>query len=85
MFSFLKTLCSRRTIALTVGIVLFSTANALAMVVHLHSGKIIQGEIVERDDELIKIDTGLGIPLTYYLDEIQTIDGQSVAPVEEVE
>lgn len=85
MFDFLNTLCPRRTIVLAVGIFLFTAANVSATVVHLHSGKIIKGEIVERDDELIKIDAGFGIPITYYLDEIQTINGQSVAPAEEAE
>jgi hypothetical protein len=52
-----------------------------ADVVHLLSGKIVQGEIVTRDEESIKINTGLVIPVTYYLDEIDTINGVSVAPV----
>ena len=85
MFDFLNTLCPRRTIVLAVGIFLFTAADVSATVVHLRSGKIIKGEIVERDDELIKIDTGYGIPITYYLDEIQTINGQSIAPAEEAE
>jgi len=58
---------------------------AHADVVHLLSGKIIEGEIVERDEDSIKIDSGMGFPATYYMDEIDTIDGIPVAPPDEKE
>jgi len=39
-------------------------------------GQKIEGKIVERTDKYIKMDTGVGMLITYYLDEIDTIDGQ---------
>ena len=41
--------------------------------IELKSGEIIEGTITERTDELIKVDTGLGIDMTYYLDEVEEI------------
>ena len=83
MLNSLKKLFSRKTVILVVAALLFTTANVFGSVVQMISGKVVNGEIVERNDESIKIDTGLGIPVTYYLDEIRTIDGKPVAPVEE--
>ncbi len=43
----------------------------------LKSGKIVEGKIVEKSDNFIKIEIE-GIPLTYYLDQLDLIDGQKV-------
>jgi hypothetical protein len=43
----------------------------------LKSGSSLEGKIIERTDEYIKIDFQ-GIPLTYYFDQISTIDGQKI-------
>lgn len=43
----------------------------------LKSGKIVEGEIIERDQERIKVDF-LGVSLTYYLDEIESIDREKI-------
>jgi tetratricopeptide (TPR) repeat protein len=49
-----------------------------AEIVVLKSGKTIQGKILERTDKYIKIDMW-DIPITYYLADIDSIDGQKIA------
>jgi len=49
-----------------------------AETVNLTSGKIIEGTIIDRTNDYIKIDAGIGIEMTYYLDEIESIDGKSL-------
>jgi len=44
----------------------------------LKSGKSVEGKILERANTHIKIDI-LGVPVTYYLDEIETIDAAPVS------
>jgi len=44
----------------------------------LRSGEKIDGNIVEQTDKFIKIDVGVGVPLTYYMDEISRVDGQKI-------
>lgn len=51
---------------------LFISPTARAEIIRLKSGKVIEGIIVERTEDSIKVDTGLGIPVTYYLDEIES-------------
>lgn len=46
-----------------------------AETITLKSGKTVEGKLIEKTDKYIKIDFQ-GIPLTYYLDEIESIDGQ---------
>jgi hypothetical protein len=43
----------------------------------LKSGKTIEGKIAEKTAECIKIDI-YGVPVTYYLDEIESIDGEKL-------
>ncbi|MCH7783391.1 hypothetical protein IID62_10040 [candidate division KSB1 bacterium] len=43
---------------------------ASADTITLKSGNIIEGKIVEKNNDFIKIETDIGIPTTYYLDEI---------------
>lgn len=83
MFNSLSSLLLRKKVLLVLAILFFTTASVFGAVVEMTSGKIVRGEIVERNDDFIRIDTGFGIPVTYYLDEIETIDGESVALVEE--
>jgi len=45
-------------------------------IIKLNSGKVITGVIVESTDEYIKIDTGTGIPITIFQDEINIIDSE---------
>lgn len=44
-----------------------------AETIHLKSGLAIEGIIVGRTEDSIKVDTGVGVPVTYYLDEIEEI------------
>ncbi|MBU2103004.1 MAG: hypothetical protein KKF80_06365, partial [Candidatus Omnitrophica bacterium] len=57
-----------------------------AEVIKFKNGKTVEGDITERDATSIKVDTS-GIALTYYLDEIDSIDGKRIdvssAPVTE--
>lgn len=83
MYHSFQLLFSKKTIIFVLIIFSLTIANVFADVVHLFSGKIIEGEVVLQNDELIKVDTGIGISVTYYLDEIDTINGESVTPVKE--
>lgn len=40
-------------------------------IIHLKTGKTVEGRIVEKNDKCIKVDVG-GVTLTYYLDQIVT-------------
>ena len=44
----------------------------------LKSGKTVEGKIIEKTDKYIKIDFQ-GMPLTYYSDEIESIDGKKLS------
>ena len=72
MFSF-----AQKTTLFVLTIFIWSSSNIFASVVVLNSGKIIENDITYRDEELIKIDSGYGIDITYYLDEVKSIDGKS--------
>jgi len=50
----------------------------LASELVLKSGEKLEGKIVEQKDRYVKFDTGVGVVMTYYTDEINTIDGQSL-------
>jgi len=39
----------------------------------LKSGQKIEGKILEQTDKYVKIDTGVGVPITYYMDEVNSI------------
>ncbi len=72
MFSF-----AQKIPLFVLAIFIWSSPNIFASVVVLNSGKIIENDITYRDEELIKIDSGYGIDITYYLDEVKSIDGKS--------
>ncbi|MFH1655084.1 MAG: hypothetical protein ABH954_00530 [Candidatus Omnitrophota bacterium] len=55
---------------------LFINSLVFAETITLKSGKKYEGDIVEKTDKYIKIDIGVGMPVTYFLDEIESIDGQ---------
>ena len=46
--------------------------------VELLTGNVLEGEIVERNDDHIKLEAIDGMPVTYYLDEIKRINGKDV-------
>jgi hypothetical protein len=67
-------------------IIMFLIINtAFAETVILKSGKRLEGTIVEKTDKYIKIDIGLGMPITYFLDEIENIEVSSAPPKEKTE
>jgi len=46
-------------------------------VVTFKSGKTIEGRIVEKTEKYVKIDI-FGVPVTYYFDDIESIDGKKI-------
>ncbi len=44
-----------------------------AETIRLKSGQVIEGTVVARTEDSVKIDTGVGVPVTYYRDEIESI------------
>lgn len=63
-------------------LVIFIPGIASAEVIRLKSGETIEGKIVTRTDEYIKIDPGIGIAVTYYLEDIDRILSEPVVPPE---
>lgn len=62
----------QQTIIVVLGILAFLiSSTAQAETIRLKSGEVIEGTIVERRADAIKVDTGIGIAVTYYLDEIE--------------
>lgn len=59
---------------------LLSSSFAFAETIVLKTGKTIEGKILEQNESSINVDIE-GVTLTYYLDEIQSIDGKEVTPV----
>jgi hypothetical protein len=57
---------------------LYFPISTFAETIGLKSGKTVEGKIIEKNDEYIKIDFQ-GVSLTYYNDEIESIDGQSLS------
>lgn len=59
-------------------LLLFVFPSVFAETIVLKSGKTIDGKILEKTDKNIKVDIS-GIPVTYYLEEIESIDGQAIS------
>ena len=53
---------------------LLSVSSVYAETIVLKSGKSVEGKLLEKTDKYIKIDFQ-GVPVTYYFDEIESIDG----------
>jgi len=51
---------------------------ASADTVMLKSGHSVEGKITDKGKDYVKIDTGVGLSVTYYMDEIASIDGQNI-------
>ncbi len=60
-----------KKILLTSFILFVSIDSVPAEIIRLQSGRVIEGKIVERTEDYVKIDTGIGMAVTYYLDEIK--------------
>ncbi len=54
-------------------------ALVFAETIQLKSGKTIEGKIVERTDKYIKVDIGIGMDITYFLDEIENTKEEVLA------
>ncbi|MBU1996070.1 MAG: toxin-antitoxin system YwqK family antitoxin, partial [Candidatus Omnitrophica bacterium] len=48
-----------------------------AATIRMNNGDIVEGDVVERSESEIKVDNGTGIAISYYLDEIESIDGEN--------
>jgi len=57
-----------------IGVLFLSFSSVYAETVLLKSGKSVEGKLIEKTDKYIKIDFQ-GVPLNYFLDEIESIDG----------
>ncbi|MFA5271801.1 MAG: hypothetical protein WC412_05630 [Candidatus Omnitrophota bacterium] len=55
-----------------------SVTNVFADTILLKSGKTVEGNIVEQTDDSVKLEVE-GIPLTYYVSDIDSINGQKMA------
>lgn len=64
--------------ALVLFISILLCANAYADSITLKSGRKIEGKIVERSAEWVKVDTN-GVKLTYFLDEVNDINGERIS------
>jgi len=68
--------CMKRLLIFLV--VIFATIPSFAETVKLTSGKVIEGIITDRTDDYIKIDSGVGVQISYYFDEILEINGEAI-------
>jgi len=57
-------------------------AFVFAETIVLKSGKSVEGKLIEKTDKYIKIDF-MGVPLTYFFDEIESIDGKQSTKAKE--
>jgi len=53
--------------------------SAEAEIVKLKNGSVVNGKVVSRGSDELKLDSGIGINVTYYNDDIESIDGESLA------
>ena len=67
-----------RQIFLVLWICLSMTTLCFSSEIVLKSGQKLQGKIVEKTEQYIKFDSGIGMSVTYYMDEISSLDGQEV-------
>lgn len=61
---------------LAIFFLLSSSFHCFAESIELTSGQKIQAKIIVRNDDYIKVDLGVGVPVTYYSDEIASIDNE---------
>jgi tetratricopeptide (TPR) repeat protein len=72
----------KKIIILTLAMSFCFPAFVLAETIVLKSGKSVEGKLIEKTDKYIKIDF-MGVPLTYFFDEIESIDGKQVMNAKE--
>lgn len=63
---------------------LFMATSNFAETIALKSGKVREGKIIERTDEYIKVEL-FGVPITYFLEDIESIDGEKIMPAQKEE
>jgi len=68
-----------KNILMIVCFLLAASSHAFADTVYLKSGRVVEGNIIERSDRQIKIDVN-GMTLTYYMDEVDRVDSAQGAP-----
>lgn len=68
-----------KNILMMVCFLLAASSHAFADTVYLKSGRVVEGNIIERSDRQIKIDVN-GMTLTYYMDEVDRVDSAQGAP-----
>ncbi len=61
-----------------IGVLFLTISVVFAEIITLKSGKTVEGKIIERTDKFVKIDFQ-GVPLTYFKDEIESIDNQTLS------
>jgi len=71
----------KRILTILLVIVLCLPILSSADTIVLKSGQKIEGKIIEKTDKHIKIDFQ-GVPVTYFIDEIERIDSPSVTPIQ---
>ena len=69
----------KKIIFLFIGFI-FVTVSAFADVIILKSGRQLEGKILERNSESVKVDF-YGVGITYFLDDIAQINGEKINPV----
>ncbi|OGX34131.1 MAG: hypothetical protein A3C36_04595 [Omnitrophica WOR_2 bacterium RIFCSPHIGHO2_02_FULL_52_10] len=67
-------------IIFTVGFVLLLSRPGWPTTLELRTGQVVTGTVISKDEDSYKIDTGIGFPVTYFIDEIKAIDGEPVSP-----
>lgn len=58
-----------------IGLLIF-TVSSRADTILLKDGSTVKGSIISKDLDSIKLDTGVGIGISYYMDEIELINGK---------
>ncbi len=54
------------------------TSSAIASEIVLRSGQTVDGKIIEQTHQYVKIDPGFGVGITYFVNEIDTVDGEKI-------
>lgn len=66
----------KKSFLLAVVLIFSLSAQVLAEEIVLKSGEKLEGKVLEKTDKYIKVDPGIGMVMTYYAEDIDTIDGQ---------
>ncbi len=64
-----------RMLALVMVFLMTGVSISWAETIKLNSGKVVEGSIFEKTADGIRVDQGIGVILSYYNDEIESIDG----------